>query len=193
MGAWEFFQQNQFIVGALTGSLAAFLLGLGIEYYQREKKSLGYSIASRKIVDRGDKNLEIKYKDHLIDNFYSHQVTVRNIGNRALKDIPIRISCDRGIIVESELSTPVGSDYKKENIDNDRTILVNCDLINRGEAFLVGLTTMNTNSESISVAARSENLTLKEISQAAKLKEIIEILADQSFLMQIIRLTMFRL
>ena len=41
---FDFIQANPFVVGALTGSLAAYLLGLLVSYWRREKRWLGYSV-----------------------------------------------------------------------------------------------------------------------------------------------------
>lgn len=180
MSVWEFMQQNSFLVGAVTGSLATFILGEIVKYYRREKKTLGYSISSRKIIERGDRDIEIRYKNQEINNIFSNQVTIRNIGNRALKDLPIKIGCDNGKILENELSSPEGANYTISNQDNDKSIIINCDLINKGESFHFGFTSINVESEKISVIARGENLTLKEISQDPKLKEILEVISNQT-------------
>ena len=79
---WDFIQQNSFVVGALSGGLAAHLLSLLINFFTREKKKKGYSIASRFIVEKGHKDLVIHYKGQEIERLLSHQVIIRNTGNR---------------------------------------------------------------------------------------------------------------
>jgi hypothetical protein len=161
---WEFIQENSFIIGALTGGLAAYLLSLLVKYFTREKKVLGYSTTSRKIVERGHQDLEIKYRGQVIERLYSHQVIVRNVGNRALKDLPVRISCDGGKLVEFELTAPEGAEFPVTRED-DQSLVVDCKLLNRGEHFEVGLTAIDTIASSISVVARAENLKCKEITE----------------------------
>jgi hypothetical protein len=163
---WEFIRENSFVIGALTGGLAAYLLSLIVQYLTREKKILGYSVTSRKIVERGHKDLEIKYRGQAIERLYSHQITARNIGNRALKDLPVCISCDGGELVEFELTSPEGADFQLIHEEGGQTLTINCDLLNRGEQFKVGLTAIDTSSHRVSVIARSENLKCKDITES---------------------------
>jgi hypothetical protein len=81
---WDFLKANPFIVGALTGSLAAYLLGLLVSYIHREKRWLGYSVSSRNIVQKGHSKLEMKYDGRDIVRLDSHAIQLRNIGNRPL-------------------------------------------------------------------------------------------------------------
>src|SRR5205809_5330701 len=87
----DFLRQNAFIVGALSGSLAAYLLGLLVSYWRREKKWLGFSVTSRMIVEKGHPDLALTYKSRNIERLDSHAISVRNIGNRSLTKQPIRI------------------------------------------------------------------------------------------------------
>lgn len=96
----DFFRQNSFIIGALTGSLAAYLFRLLISYLRREKRILSYIISSRKIVERCYPKIDIRYDNKPIERLYSHKITIRNDGNRAIKKIPIKIKCDSGKFVE---------------------------------------------------------------------------------------------
>ena len=170
---WEFVQQNSFLVGALTGGLAAYLLSLVVSYLTREKKILAYSVASRKIVERGHEDLIITYRNQPIQRLYSHQVVVRNAGNRPLKELPVRLSCRGGKFVEGEVTAPEGADFRKVLDDTAQNVIVCCDLLNSGESFSVGLTAVDTSSAQIIVTARAENLACKEISQNAALPELI--------------------
>jgi hypothetical protein len=177
---WQFIKDNPFIVGALTGSLASYLLGLLVSYLRREKKILGYSRLSRKIAERGGKDLNIEYKGQQINSLYSHQVIIRNIGNRALKDVDVQIICDGGKFVDLKFDVPKGANYIPRKEDEDKKVIIKCDLINRGESFTVGLTSINSKSEDVSVVARDENLICKEIEETAKFAELLEIIANQS-------------
>jgi hypothetical protein len=173
---WEFIQQNSFVVGAFTGGLAAYLLSLVVNYLTREKKMLAYSVASRKIVERGHKDLAITYRNQPIERLYSHQVVVRNAGNRALKELPIRMSCKNGKFVESELTVPDGASFNLVSDDTGQTVIVHCDLLNKGESFSVGLTAVDTSSDKISVTARAENLVCKELSESSSFPELIDLI-----------------
>jgi hypothetical protein len=167
---WQFLRENPFLVGALTGGLAAYLLSLLVNHLAREKKRLAYSVTSRKIVERGHRDLEIRYRAEPIERLYSHQIIIRNTGNRALKDLPIRISCNGGRLVEFDWSGPEGADFRVSPQDDHQTLIVNCDLLNRGEHFKVGLTvvslTLDAAGSQISVVARAENLKCKEITES---------------------------
>lgn len=80
---WEVLKDNPFIVGALSGSLAAYLLGLLVSYLRREKRWFGYSIESRSIVKAGDERVSMKFEGRDIRRLDSHTVLIRNTGNRA--------------------------------------------------------------------------------------------------------------
>jgi hypothetical protein len=83
---WKFVTENPFVVGALTGSLATYLLQLLVGFFRREKRWLRYSVNSRTIVDRGHSKLEMRFtgggKQREVKRLDSHAVLVRNIGNR---------------------------------------------------------------------------------------------------------------
>jgi hypothetical protein len=159
----EFLRQNSFIIGALTGSLATFLLKLLIDYLHREKRWLGYSVNSRKIVEAGHPDLHIRYKDRDIKRLHSHSVIVRNIGNVALKDIPIRIVSEGGgEIVEHEIQPPEGASFGIV-LEEQVTLRIDCDLLNRDEAVTVGFTALDSSNDEVRVVARAENLTFHRI------------------------------
>ena len=177
---WDFIVQYPFIVGALTGSVAAFLLGLWVDYLRREKKWVGVSINSRKIVERGHPKLHITYEGREIERLHSHTILIRNIGNRALKDLPVWISSvDGSEIVEYETEIPEGSKYNI-SLEGNTSLKIECDLLNQDEAFSVGFTTLNSKSEAVKVVARGENVICKEISPDAKLPDLIDVLASSS-------------
>lgn len=93
---WEFIKRNQFIVGALSGSLAAYLLGLVVSYWRRDKRWLGFSLTSRNVVQAGPKKLALTYDGKSIQRLDSHTILFRNIGNRPLGALPVKIQCTGG-------------------------------------------------------------------------------------------------
>lgn len=175
---WEFVEKNPFIVGALTGSLATYLLSLIVNYLSREKKVLGYGKVSRKIVEARTPDLEINYRGQPIKVLYSHQVIIRNVGNRPLRDVPVRLGYDGGKLLECELTKPDGADFKLINDNDEQVIVVQCDLLNRKEFFQVGLTVCDSKSDSISVTARAENLICKKTDEAFNVYSTQELLVE---------------
>lgn len=185
----NFLKEYSFIIGALTGSVAAFFLNLLVNYVKRERKAIGYSIISRKIVESGHKDLEIRYKGQPIKRLYSHQVTVRNVGNRALKELPVRIKF-QDTFLEPELSQPDGATFGM-TVENNKEIIVNCDLLERGEKFQVGFTSFEGLEQklpdqynlilkptpSISVIARVENLECRDLDTSTYSVEPAELIA----------------
>jgi hypothetical protein len=72
----DFLRQNGFIIGALSGSMAAYLLGLLVSHLRREKKWLGFSVTSRMIVEKGHPDLSLTYKGRGIERLHSHAISV---------------------------------------------------------------------------------------------------------------------
>lgn len=176
----QFLHENTFIVGALSGSVAAYLLGLLISYWRREKKWLGFSITSRMIVEKGHPDLALTYKGRNIERLHSHAVTIRNIGNRALTKQPVRIETTGGSeIVAHELELPSGAAYST-SLPDSNTLLIDCDLLNPGEAFIIGLTVIDSKDGQVKATARGENLVCKQISEAVNTEELLNILASTS-------------
>lgn len=176
----QFLRENAFIVGALSGSLAAYLLGLLITYWRREKKWLGFSITSRMIVEKGHPDLALTYKGRNIERLHSHAVTVRNIGNRALTKQPVRIdTAGGGEIVAHELEQPSGATFSTDSPD-PTALIIDCDLLNPGEVFIVGLTVVDSPDGRVSATARGENLICKEISEAINSEDLLDVLASTS-------------
>lgn len=173
---WEFIKANPFIVGALSGSLAAYLLGLLVSHLRREKRWLGYSVGSRNIVQRGHSKLDIKYDGRDIVRLDSHTVIVRNIGNRPLVQVPIRIECGAGgAIVDGELHAPDGATCRAV-ADGTGQVVVTTDLLNPGEVVTIGLTVADATATEIKVIARGELLQVKQIGERADTAELLEAL-----------------
>jgi hypothetical protein len=173
---WEFLKSNPFVVGALSGSLAAYLIGLVVSYLRREKRWLGYSVSSRNIVYGGHSKLTMKYDGKDIVRLDSHTVVIRNIGNRPLVKLPIRIECiNGGGIVEHELHAPDGASCVAAS-DGSGKLVVTTDLLNPGEVVTIGLTVADAKEGEIKVIARGEFLEVKKIGERADTAELLEAL-----------------
>lgn len=176
----DFLRQNAFLVGALSGSLAAYLLGLLVSYWRREKKWLGFSVTSRMIVEKGHPDLSLTYKGRNIERLHSHAVSVRNIGNRALTKQPIRIEAGGGgEIVAHEVERPAGAEFTART-PNANTLIVDCDLLNPGEAFVVGVTVVDSQDGVVSATARGEGLICKQLSESIDTEDLLSVLAGTS-------------
>jgi hypothetical protein len=183
---WEFIQKNQFVVGALSGSLAAYLLGLIVSHLRREKRWLGYSVTSRTIVQSGPSKLHLEYDGNPIKKLDSHTVVVLNIGNRPLGNLPVKIeSLGSGRILESELSAPNGANFSVES--DGSKIIINVDLLNPGETFSVGLTIADSSSDQgVGVVARAEYLKIREFSNQANTYDLLDVLLPHLYLGRLI-------
>jgi hypothetical protein len=179
---WDFFRQNPFVAGALSGSLAAYLLGLLVTHLRREKKWLGYSKEMRTIVRKGHPHLSIKYDDVVIERLDSHSLVVRNIGNRPLSHLDVHFDCGAGSkILEREVKSPDGSSFGQNLEKNDSSLTVTIDLLNPGESFSVGLTVSDSTVEEVKVVARAENLIVKEVKENIfSTTGILDVLAETS-------------
>jgi hypothetical protein len=173
---WEFIKENSFVVGALSGSLAAYLLGLLVSHWRRERRWLGYSVNSRNIVQHGHTKLSMLYDGKQIVRLDSHSIAVRNIGNRPLLNVPVQIqSQGGGAIVEHELRAPDGASCSAL-ADSAGKLVVTTDLINPGEVVTIGLTVADSGDGKISVNARGELLEVKEIGDRFTTDELLEAL-----------------
>jgi hypothetical protein len=180
---WQFIKENQFVVGALSGSVAAFLLGLVVNYFKREKIWLGHSILSRNIALKGHSSVSILYESREIQRLDSYTVLLRNIGNRAFKNQPIKIECSSGEIVDYGVETPDGANFDAD-VENGQLVLI-CDLLNPGESIKLEVTVMDaTKPKALKVIARAENLKLKEIGYEVWLKSLT---ATERVLVQVMR------
>lgn len=137
---WDFLRENQFVVGALTGSLAAFLLGLWVTHLRREKRWLGFTSSSHNVVQRGHTKVSMRYEEREIARLDSHTVVLRNIGNRPLVKLPVALQLPTaGTILEFDVSLPAGSATTSALEGADKVVLI-LDLLNPGESLTVGLT-----------------------------------------------------
>lgn len=171
---WEVVQENPFVVGALSGSLAAYVLSLIVSYLRREKRWLGYQISYRNIVESGPSKLEVMYDGRKIERLDSQSVQLRNIGNRPLCDQRVQISCKRGEIVECELDLPDGA-RAPVHAPAAQLRIVEFDLLNPGEALNIGVTVVDGLDEPVSVVARGEFLEVRAIGDRAATDELMEI------------------
>src|SRR5258708_37277015 len=160
---WDFIKQNPFVTGALSGSLAAYLLGLFVTYLRREKKWLGYSVESRIVALKGHTKLKMKFEDRDIERLDSHTVVLRNIGNKALTKQIITIElAGGGEIVEVKLKGPTGGAIAEDRQKSSLTLTP--DLLNPTEQVEVELTSADTPHGDVNVLARGEYLQVRSLS-----------------------------
>ncbi len=177
---WAFLKENSFVVGAFTGGVAAFLLKLLVDYLQRERKCLGYTIEARTIIETSDPNLSIVFKDRVISHLKSYTVRIRNIGNRSLKDLLVRFELPGGEIVEHEIAAPTGASFPATL--EGAIVKVNCDLINRSESFSIDITAIDVPDGDLKVVVRGEDLICRELSPNAAIGDILDILSEHSLI-----------
>ena len=187
---WQFLKDNPFVVGALSGSLTAYLLGLIVSFIRRDKKWLGYSVDSRNIVSKGHTHLSMWYDTTEINRLDSHTIVIRNIGNRPLTALPIRIGPGTGRIVEHELTPPDGAIFSAAF--QESLLIVTCDLLNPGEAASIGVTVADCEDGIIKIVARAENLTVKQIGPQIDTDDLLEAIAG-SFWATRLTLDIYRL
>jgi hypothetical protein len=161
----EFFKDYGFVVGALSGSLAAYLLGLLVTHLRREKRWLGWAVNGRRIVSSERPDITISFKGQPIAALDSHTVTLRNIGNRPLTDLPVRIIADREArILEQETKAPAGI-HITTTFYSDHELHLIIDLLNPKEGVSVDLTVSDAQSRQLQVLARIPGLSLVELNE----------------------------
>jgi hypothetical protein len=174
---WDFLKANSnpLGVGALTGSMATYLLTQLVSYLRREKHCLGYSVRNRTIAKSGYPSLVMKYDTRNIVRLDSHTIQFRNIGNRSLVRLPITIETHSGDIVEHESGIPKGAACTR-SLNGNGQLVVALDLLKPGEVFFVGLTVVDAEEGRVNVLVRNEFLELKEIDEHADTEELLDIL-----------------
>ncbi len=179
---WEFLRQNQFVVGGLTGSLAAWILGQIFTHYKREKRWLGFTTTGRNIVQSGHGKLAISYDGRPVKRLDSYSITFRNIGNKPLSSLPVRIQClESGTIFEHELSGPDGNAYSVST-NGPHELEISVDLLNVGEAFSVGLTVADASGEGgVKPIVRAPALELRDIGSQTNSSELLALLSAAAF------------
>jgi hypothetical protein len=178
----EFFKEYGFVVGALTGSLAAYLLGLLVSHFRREKRWLGFSIDSRNIVRAEHSDLSISFKGHPIAGLDSHTVLLRNVGNRPLTRIPVKIVADQtAMILEQKMRCPDGIDITGGACGGSE-ILFGIDLLNQKETVRFDLTVSDSLTGELNMISRMEGVRLIELnSRSISTDDMIHILEDFPF------------
>jgi hypothetical protein len=159
------FQTSPFLIGALTGSVPSYLLGLLVGWLRRERLLLGFAITSSHAVKKGLQNLHAIYDRMPVSGLDSHEIVLQNIGNRPLTHLPVRIQSEPGSkIVAVEIQPPHGAAPAHES-SNDCTAIVKIDLLNPRESLIVRLTVANASALTLAVTARAENLSVRRIPQ----------------------------
>lgn len=158
---WEFFKQYPFIIGAFSGSLAAYLLGLIVTYLRRDKRWIGYSIENRNVAMKGHTKLKMKFEDRDIERLDSHSVVLSNIGNMALTKQLVTIELD-GEIVEATIKGPAGCKIAEDR--KKSTLGLTPDLLNPKERVEIEITSADTSRGDLRVVARGEYLEVKSVS-----------------------------
>lgn len=159
----DFLRENQFLVGALSGSLAAYLLGLFVNYLKRQKKWLGYAVESSVVIDANIPDASLVFKGKHATSVCTHQIIIKNIGNVALKNIPCNIAIkDPGKIIDFDYRAPPGLkfDILKEN---ENSLNFEIALLNKAESIVIRITDVNNRDLSIEFLSRQEDMELKSI------------------------------
>ena len=154
----QLLRDNPWVFGALTGSLATYLLQLVIGHVRREKRWIGYSI-SRHTIARGGSRLAITYAGRSVERLDSCVLTLSNIGNRALRRLPVTIRAPDGEILEREVRGPDGATLDVQS-PRSSDLAISCDLLNPGENYTLSLTLADS-KEPVQVIARAEYLRVK--------------------------------
>ena len=170
----DFFKEHGFVVGALTGSLASYLLGLLVSHFRREKRLLGFAIDSRNIVRASHSDLSMAFKGQSINILDSHTVLLKNVGNRPLTNVPVRIVADQAaLILEQTTKSPDGVSITAERQNGAEFSFV-IDLLNQQETVIFGFTVSDSVTGKLKLISRMEGVQLvdlndKSISISAKL------------------------
>lgn len=169
---WQFLRENPYLVGALTGSLATFIVGQAWAYLRREKRWLGYSIETRNVVEANSPQLQVLFNGTPVRRVDSHTIIARNIGNQPLKHIPIRVLAGTGAqILAHEAEPPEGA--SQNAVTSGGELEISFDLLNPGEAARVGLTVGDSKDGQVRVIARGEHLVVKEIDTRSPTEALI--------------------
>jgi hypothetical protein len=155
------------LFGFFGGSVAAYFINMLVQHLRRPKILLGYSVSWHRAVEEGNQGLVVLYKGREIQRLHYFNILLVNIGNRALRDIPVTIKCTSPAeIVEHEVVAPLGANFVT-NLSQPSTLYVTCDLLNIKERAEISITVLNglnkSKHDAILVAARHEDMQFVEI------------------------------
>lgn len=167
---WSFLSNNNLMATLVSGLLIALVSGAaGFFYsnYTREHKELSYEIDGpiNYLDERTIENITVEVDNQPVPRLIGYNIKVRNSGNTALKDLPVRIvftSDDPDfkvlkLVPQSPSLTPIDPTL---SLGDGATIDYRVDLLNKDES--ISITALINNSAQVEVFAKSENLELKE-------------------------------
>lgn len=159
----DFMKEYGSLFAFVGGSLSAYLLGLIVAHFRREKRWLGFNIDKQTIVSAENPNLTVQFNGHSINKLDSYKILISNIGNRSLIAIPVRLiaSIDARIL-ERNVEVPEGATASFVD-SGDNEVCVTVDLLNVNEHAIVSLIVANPTSD-LKLISRVDGLTIVNMS-----------------------------
>ena len=174
---------TQTIILALSalfgGGLVVFLLSTIKDYLSRERRWLGAQVDSKCIVHRDDPELQITYKGNEVNRIVLHNIRLRNIGNRALNDLPFILHTPAGLSgYRSAATSPDG--VMVSYFEAPGGLGVKCDLIKPGDEVTIAFSAFDCPNEDLKIILKQANVDLKMMSPVNARDQVLDILIDNS-------------
>jgi hypothetical protein len=161
------------------GGVVVFILTGIKDYMTREKKWLGVQLESKCLVHRDDPELKITYKDKEVSRIVLHNLRFRNLGNRALTDLPLILHPPSGM---TGYKAAAGSTdgVSCEYFADARGLGVKFDLLKPGDEATVAFSVFDCPDEELKIFVKQENVELKTVSDTDSASNILDIFVQNS-------------
>jgi hypothetical protein len=162
----------------LGGGLVVFLLEQLIAHFHRRRSVLGYIIDTRTLAERSDPDLKISYKGHDVDRVDSHRVTLKNVGNTALNNVPVFVVPASGRLLFYEIKASPGIHCPV--LTEEPPLAFTFNLLNPGESIDIQVVVLNSPNPSMSIGARANHLRVRDLSNVTSVSTLLGVIADSS-------------
>jgi len=167
------------VITFLGGGLLVFILEQMIKYFRREKRVLGYAVDSRVLAEKSHQDLKITFKGMDVEKVFSHNIILKNIGNSCLKEFAVFIIGTGGKYYFSNI-LPSKPSIIWKRIEDPQHLAFTVSLLNPGEEVLIELVILDSLNKIITVDARAELLSVKNISGAYSMVDILDVIIESS-------------
>jgi hypothetical protein len=166
------------VITFLGGGLVVFVLEQVFRYFRRERRVLGYIVDTRTLVEKSDADLKITYKELEVERVYSHGITIKNIGNACLRDVPVFILPSAGKFFFAQVGSKPGIHCPQ--LKEGPGFAFTFNLLNPGDEIKVQLVVLDSKDSTIQVDARAEKLFVKDISNVKSVTQVLDLMVEGS-------------
>jgi len=167
------------ISGFFGGGVVVFILTTLRDYLKREKKWLAVERDSKCLVQKDDPEIKITYKEKEVSRIILHDLKFRNVGNRALSDLPIILHPPSGMSGYKAMATS-SDGVDCEWFSDKRGLGVKLDLLKPGEEAMVSFSVFDCPDEELKIFAKQEGVEIKDVKDSDSAQNVLDIFINNS-------------